>query len=197
MVITDNFISNNCFGGFLYNELGLQYKNPFIWSIIYPNDYKKLMANYENIDFSNYKLDIDNSMYFIEIDNIVKVFYPHYKYDEATLIATKVKNDIFYKDIDKYIIEKYNERCDRMTKEPIFMLCRHTLNGKIIYKRDDFIDVISNNHNRKILLFSEYDFPKEIIDATLKTVKLDTNHFKTHRAAELAKKIIENEFNIK
>lgn len=197
MIMSDNFICNNCAGGFLYNELHLQYKNPFIWSIIFPNDYKLLIKEYYNIDFSNYKLDKNDSMYFINIDNMLNIFYPHYKYDELSLRPNKIDNDIFYRDIEEYIIQKYNDRLSRMISEPIFMLCRHSSYGKLVYQKNDFIDIIKNNKDKKILLFSEYDFPKEITDSTLRNVKIDSGHFKSHKIAEVAKNILENEFNIK
>ena len=38
-------ISDNCWGGRIYQELGLPYQSPFIGLFIYSPDYVKLLAN--------------------------------------------------------------------------------------------------------------------------------------------------------
>jgi uncharacterized protein (DUF1919 family) len=54
-------ISDDCWGGYVYNRFGLQYNTPFIWLIINPKDYLKLLKNIK------YYL-LDNELVFLRIE---------------------------------------------------------------------------------------------------------------------------------
>lgn len=47
MIVNKNFsiISNDCWAGFVYQRLGLEYNTPFMWTFIYPIDYLKILNN--------------------------------------------------------------------------------------------------------------------------------------------------------
>lgn len=54
-----NIISNNCCGADIYtNVLKTEFSNPFIWSLLFPNDFIYLYENYDSINFKNIDLAI-------------------------------------------------------------------------------------------------------------------------------------------
>jgi len=128
------YISQNCLAGHLYHLKGVQFTTPFIWCVIDFYSMKKLITEWENINFHNYKLEKQDTQYNIIIDNLVKIQYVHYKYDEKCLEPIKKDfGDIFYNKIEDYIITKYENRLKRMEecKEiPLFCIC----NFKTIYE---------------------------------------------------------------
>ena len=132
-----NIISNNCFGGYIYkNVLKTEYTTPFIWSRIYNDDLIKLLSNFKTINFNNIELkkkgkNLEDGFY-IEIDNLIKVYYNHYKFDkncnkpilkdDCTNSINNWSIDIHYNKIWEYIIEKYNNRLNRMNFNDKFVL---------------------------------------------------------------------------
>ena len=125
MIFDDKtIICNDCLGARLYEKLGKQFSNPFMWNVIKPADFLKLCANWNKIDFEKIRsiYDKENNMYGLEIDNKISIYYPHYKKDDSHLTPFKQGIDVFYKFIDKYITEKYFARLERMKERPIFIL---------------------------------------------------------------------------
>lgn len=117
-----NIISHNCIGGRIYQEKGLEYGNPFMWSIIPPDDFWYLYNHYDEIDFSKIVLTKIKNDNVIIIDNKIKVYFVHYRFDKNAKTPTRrIKNgvDIYYNKIDEYIIEKYNKRLERMLVQKI------------------------------------------------------------------------------
>lgn len=59
-----NVIGNNCGSSFYCKEKGIEFKNPFVWAAITPNDMIYLIENYDNINFNNYNLvDLDKNLF--------------------------------------------------------------------------------------------------------------------------------------
>lgn len=145
-----NLISQNCLSGNIYkNCLKQQFGNPFIWTVVDFNSMLHLVKCWYNINFANYELVKDEHWNFsIIIDNTVRVQYVHYIFDpKATTIQMhcNVRGDIKYCKIWEYIIQKYEERLNRMLEkkeEPIFCIC----NSDTIYE-----DAVYTEEQLKIL----------------------------------------------
>lgn len=63
-------ISNNCWGGFVYQKFGLKYRTPFIGLFLFAPDYIKLLENFNELIFTDIKfIEFKESKY---IDYIKK-----------------------------------------------------------------------------------------------------------------------------
>lgn len=145
-----NVISHNCVGARMYQQRNEEYGNPFMWCVIPPHDFSYLYSNYENINFNNFKLLKTNDGYKIVVDEKVNVYYPHYKYDPAAKTPTvrqKDGIDIYYKDIEKYIVDKYTTRLQRMHNKPLFVITdrEFVVNKKFNFTRNDLLQYINKN----------------------------------------------------
>ena len=80
-----------------------------------------LIQNWNIINFKNYELVKDNNWNFsIIINEKVKVQYVHYIFDpnaKTVQMHCNVRGDIKYCKIWEYIIQKYEERLNRMLKK--------------------------------------------------------------------------------
>lgn len=123
-----NIISHNCVGSRIYQKKDLEYGNPFMWSIIPPDDFWYLYNHYDELNYDNIKLTKIKNDNVIIIDDKVKVYYVHYRYDKNAHEPTRrIKDgvDIYYDKINDYILEKYQTRLERMKKQgikPIFIV---------------------------------------------------------------------------
>ena len=123
-----NIISHNCVGSRIYQKKDLEYGNPFMWSIIPPDDFWYLYNHYDELNYDNIKLTKIKNDNVIIIDDKVKVYYVHYRYDKNTHEPTRrIKDgvDIYYDKINDYILEKYQTRLARMKEQgikPIFIV---------------------------------------------------------------------------
>lgn len=61
--------------------------------------------------------------------------------------------NVYYKDIEKYIIEKYNERLLRMTEPPVFVLGNYIARQKNDEKI--LLDIIHSDPKYKIIIVTD------------------------------------------
>lgn len=130
-----NIIANNCVGADLYfNVLKSEFKCPFIWSLIFPDEFIFLCKNYDTINFENVELvqmtedddkgtqkhKIQNHICGIRIDNKITAWYTHILYDCSCKEPCIRGDDRFYYRNFEWVLNKYNERLQRMTEKPIF-----------------------------------------------------------------------------
>lgn len=121
--MTNNIIAHNCVGGRICQQKGMRYGNPFMWSVIPPEDFYYLYTHYNELDYNKIKLEKIGTDYRVTIDGKVRVIYVHYKYDKnAKTPIKKTKIDVFYDKIDQYILEKYAIRLGRMKETPLFIV---------------------------------------------------------------------------
>lgn len=143
-----NIISHNCVGGRIYQMKGLKYGNPFVWCVIPPEDFLYLYNNYNNINYRNIKIEKENNIYKVIVDEKVNVYYVHYKYDEnADFLTVQNEIDILYNKIEDYIIEKYFKRIERMEDKPIFIVTDrifYTLQG-YSFKSEDLLKYVNKD----------------------------------------------------
>ena len=123
-----NIISNSCVGSRLYELVGVEFNNPFMWNVMEYKDFRMLIIDYENINFGNYKTSLyktqTGSISKTIFDNKVNTYYIHYHQDESYTEPTKVLIDVYSNDIISYTNEKVNKRTERLIKnneEPIFI----------------------------------------------------------------------------
>jgi len=153
-----NIISNDCTGGTIYKELLKdEYKNPFIWSRIFAENFLCLVKNYEKINFNNVDIfkrskdfEIKNDFY-LKIDNLFEVNYRHYFYSNDEAVIKKDPN-IFYNKIWEFILDKYNLRIKRMNETPIFFINeREDFNKPIL---EEIISICK--HKYKLFIWTNY-----------------------------------------
>lgn len=148
--MTNNIIANNCTGSRLYQQIGMQYGNPFMWSIISPEDFLYLYNNYYDINYWNYEIGKKNGSYKLIIDGKINVLYVHYKYGEEDVVPTRKNNDmdIFYNKIEDYIIEKYEKRLKRMVDKPFFVVSdrEYLFNKGFIFKEEDLKEYVNKDN---------------------------------------------------
>lgn len=140
-----NIISNCCAGGEFYKRIyKTQYNNPFIWSMVTADDFITFLKNYGKIDYKKYKLKpVEGEDYFaVEVDNKFDIVYTHYHYKNVDKTVHNV--DVYYRDIKKYIIEKYLDRTNRMLslhEDPEFFIISYT-KYKYNYTYDKTVKII-------------------------------------------------------
>lgn len=162
-----NLISQNCLSGNIYkNKLKEEFSNPFIWTVIDFSSMLYLVQNWNNINFKNYELVKDNEWNFsILIDKKVKIQYVHYKFNPNCKkpMLDNVGSIHYYK-IWEYIIQKYEERLNRMLEkkeEPIFCICNfNTIFPDAIYTEEQ-LEILSKYKNVHILRGCEHKEPGE------------------------------------
>lgn len=99
-------ISDNCWGGQVYQDLGIEYNTPFIGLFIVSPDYIRLVKNLEHylsqpLTFINSSKYRDNVQYPIGLLDDVEIHFMHYKNE-------------------KEAIEKWNRRLNRMNWDNLF-----------------------------------------------------------------------------
>lgn len=168
-----NIISNCCAGGEFYKRIyKTKYNNPFIWSMLSASDLIYLIENFNNINFLKYEiLPVENEDYFsIKVDNKINIIYTHYHYKNCEM--TKNNVDVYYKDIKKYIIEKYNERTQRMlnnSEKPEFFIITYTKHT-YDYDYEKTKKIIESLNNK--------DFKATIITQFYSLIKLSNDKLK-------------------
>lgn len=181
--ITNNIVCNNCVGARLYERLGIEFKNPFMWCVINPKDFRILMREWDTIDFSNYELKYGTlkgkKSYYIKIDGKVDVWYIHYIKNARYKKPTKINHvDLMYCDIEKYIKEKYESRLARMKSKPTFMCVIH---DNWYYTNEEIKNTVNTNSKYDLIVSSNKEIgcdnyikvthPSDPIDKSMEIVE--------------------------
>lgn len=187
-----NIISHNCIGARIYQEKGMEYGNPFMWSIIPPDDFWYLYNHYSEIDYSKIKLTKVKNDNVIVIDDKISVYYVHYRFDKNAKVPTRrIKDgvDIYYDKINEYIIDKYNTRLARMTEQkakPLFIVSdrEFVVNKNLNFKRENLIKYVNKEDcivvtvdrtikgNNVIYVAKKNMEPRDLAKIILRTVKI-------------------------
>ena len=118
------YIGTDCVATRMYELSNIPFNNPFCWGRITYTDFKKLITNWENIDFNHINIqNIKNGK--LVVDGKITVLYTHYKYDKNYQTPTKKDINVFSNKIYSYIFEKYYERLQRMEKKDNRMYILH------------------------------------------------------------------------
>lgn len=125
-----NIVSNNCLGGYIYqNLLHEEYKNPFIWTLFEnPDDYIEIIRNWNNVNFDNFEITKKGKEFKNNFQIIIDEKYPlsfiHIFFDAQRNTIEKfehtpriVGENILTPKPWEYIVEKYTQRLARMKNE--------------------------------------------------------------------------------
>lgn len=143
-----NFVSNSCVGANIMKyELNIPYCNPFCWNLIDFDSFYTLINEWDNIDFDNIKLikfdgkDICG----ILIDEKVLVRYVHYHRSQKDLAIRKDGVEVYFNNIEEYVISSYRKRLERMkerNEEPIFVIGSSWWHGEFTSEQiDKFLSI--------------------------------------------------------
>lgn len=123
---TMNLICNNCAGARVYEIFRAPYTNPFMWSLVRPDEFVHLINHYNDIDFHKRELVLVENTLSIRIDNAVTIVFIHHfkdeRYPEYIKINENNKMQARYRDMDKHILEHYDNRVLRMIGQPTFLI---------------------------------------------------------------------------
>ena len=118
-------ISNNCFSGFLYRQMGIQYNHPFVWCRVNETDMLSMILKWKSIKWSNFMVtqDATRNIPRIKVDGTFSIQYPHYIYSaddivpRTTVLETNGAVNVRYCDPLNYASHKYESRIARMPTE--------------------------------------------------------------------------------
>lgn len=128
-----NLVTNTCFGGHYYRRLGVEFKNPFIWTRFTSGDFLTLVKNYDTLNFRNItssrladeRTTSKFKIAYMTIDNSFEIEFVHYRQDVKASKPYVKEIDSYSSDPVAYAKEKYLKRLERMTDEPIFIFHYH------------------------------------------------------------------------
>lgn len=103
---TVTIISNNCWGGFMYQSCKLPYSSPFIGLYLYAPDYIKLLRNL--------KYNLSQPIHFISREQSKYVQYLKHDYIIGVLGETDIEIVFMHYKNQQEIIEKWNRRLKRV-----------------------------------------------------------------------------------
>lgn len=163
-------ISNNCWGGFIYQKYGLKYQSPTIGLFFVGNDYIKFCGNlqyYINqplkfIPFEsskNYELikKTETTYPVGKLDDI-EIYFMHYDSEEEALVKWKRRA----KRINpNKILFKLSQRKQEFEKNDIVEFMKLPLKNKVCFTYDEFPETIlipelENCIGDEVLLISSY-----------------------------------------
>lgn len=130
-----SIISDNCWGGFIYQRFGLRYLSPFIWMFMTAEDYLKMVVNLK--DYLSYPLVFTESSknhevfskkipypYPIALLKDVEIHFQHYKSQEDVVHHwnARVKrinwDNLIFKFCDRYLcLPEHIKSFDRLPFE--------------------------------------------------------------------------------
>lgn len=187
-------IGSNCVGSRMYEQLGVQFDNPFIWSCIPRDEYITLIREWDNLNLWNYRFFNDGHYNCMRVDDKVTALYPHYiqddKYDKPTRMSGQHGLDIRYNKIQEYIEEKYRTRLERMTSKDVLFLPTQHENPNL--NDVESLSMVQNaliENNRKSILACTYQELKGLETPNNRVVILSQDPNKTSTIA-VAKEII-------
>lgn len=167
-------ISNNCWGGFIYQMLKLPYNTPTIGLFMYASDYLEFCANikyYLNKDMEF--IEHNESKYYNELKNNIKRKYPIGKIDDIEIhflhYSTKDEAADKWKRRSKRInwnkiIFKFSQR-DLCTKEDILKFNNLKYKNKICFTYEENIkNTIYIPELKDIGILDETEFTMKYFD---------------------------------
>jgi hypothetical protein len=141
--------------------------------------------HFNDIDFTKYELCFKNGMYYVNVDNKINIYYPHYIKDSKYKVPTRMENglsaDIRYEKIEEYIKEKYEKRVSRMNKKekPIFIISQARIDDSFGYNNKNNIEEFANMDKYKTIILSNFDIPEKenVFLLKIKSLTLTTGEY--------------------
>ena len=126
-----NLIGNCCISNFLLRKWGFGNTNPFTWIDMDFNSLYNILTSYDTIDWEAIELSHRThpysprqEMFELTVDDKVKLSFVHCIFDPNATQPQVIGMDVHYCKIWEYIVQKYEERKDRMLnagKPPMFV----------------------------------------------------------------------------
>ena len=172
-----NIVSNNCAGAFLYTKMGIEFNNPFMWTLIFAKDMVSLIhrtepnrtepnrtePNWRNVSalFMNRSTAIGNK--YIEynndplipglrVDDLFTVYFPHYRFRPDAVVPIQHTINVYYCKNYEYAATKYMQRLLRWrdSTEPIsWFIVAYERHG---WNRRLIDELLSVEYSHRILL---------------------------------------------
>lgn len=110
-------ISNNCWGGFVYQKFNLKYRTPFVGLFIFAPDYIELLENFDVLINEKMQfIDANDSKYKEElIQNNTFNKYP------IGILGEKVEIHFLHYHSQEEAFSKWNERCLRINRNNLLV----------------------------------------------------------------------------
>jgi uncharacterized protein (DUF1919 family) len=169
-----NIICNSCVGSRIYEMLNMQFTNPFMWNVITYPDFKKLIDNFDNIDYSKTKISLyeypGDPIAMATFNDNIKSYFIHYHQRNYCCGTIKHNIDVYSNNIIEYANTKVSKRTDRMlslNEEPIFIFeTRPRPRFNANYNEDDVYDFINLNNQYKRIVITSFEkfknYPEQI-----------------------------------
>lgn len=107
-----SIISNNCWGGYLYQKSGMKYSSPLVWTFVSASDFVKLVSNLNYYFKLKLKFIKEKDVgYPVALLNDIKISFPHYKTEEEAQSKwyKRLKRVNYENMIIQANIENYND----------------------------------------------------------------------------------------
>lgn len=110
-------ISNNCWGGFVYQKFNLKYRTPFVGLFIFAPDYIELLENFDSLINEEISfIDANDSKYKEElIQNNTFNKYP------IGILGKNVEIHFLHYHSQEEAFSKWNERCSRINRNNLLI----------------------------------------------------------------------------
>ena len=144
-----SIISNNCWGGFIYQHFGLEYTTPTIGLFIYEKDYVKFCANLKHyLSLQLEFIDVEHSKYYDKVTNnhTKEITYP---------IARLGDIEVFFMHYhsQQEAVEKWERRKQRINYDKLLF----KISERNDCDEDTLLNFINLNHKNKIC-FTHNDY---------------------------------------
>lgn len=169
-----NIISNNCAGAFLYTKLGIEFNNPFMWSLIFARDMLSLIKqtetnrhepNWRNVSALFMSMATADENRYVEygydplipgllVDNLFSVYFTHYRYRKDASSPIYKTINVYYNKNYLFAANKYIQRLARWTTvyEPFrYLIVAYERHG---WNRTLVNELLSIKYSHKLLLFT-------------------------------------------
>lgn len=161
-------ISNNCAGAHLYNKCRIEYNNPFMWGMVFAPEMMALIRQFSSINWANikptwlteqisaqFKYKYQPNIFGIQIDDVLTIYYTHYKYDPARNAPYISGPDVFYYKNYEYAFNKYMARIQRFmatNDTPSFLIVAYERYG---WNDDTLTQLVSIDTSYKICVITD------------------------------------------
>lgn len=160
-----SIISDNCWGAKVYQDLGIDYKTPFVGLFVFSEDYLRLVKNLkdymaEPLSFTKQSKYVEDPKYPVAILKDIEIHFLHYKDEmEAEEKWNRRKKRINWDNL----FFKFNDR-DNCTKQLLLEFDNLKYEKKIIFTAKNHVDL------KNSIWFKEH-MNDEFVEPELKTYK--------------------------
>lgn len=199
-----NIICNTCVGARLYEVTKQQFPNQFMWMKISPDDFIKLINDYDTIDFQHPNIGLEKYLkhscdsILITLSNGVKLHYIHYIQDNLKLEPTRSQNiNILFCDILGYAKTKWFKRLARNIEVPTFLFSFDFMKTKddVTYEKIFNKLLQIKDKNLIIVVHDNITFSTNNTPPNIKIIKCNSNIMTNGTTSAVANNIKTQVFN--